>query len=174
MYVLGQNGNEAYAPTSELLWKELLSDEHTTLITEHIDELQTHTRFNVVNQNDLIEHRGSQISYSLIGHNEHIDNKKKFDPERTIRRELLQKVPLVSEHIEVKIGGTTCFDYFKKGRHKGYNVKRLIEHMKWNKDNCVYYGDALSPGGNDESVIGVIETIPVSDHRDTYRKLQEL
>ena len=46
--------------------------------------------------------------------------------------------------------------------------------MKWNKDECVYYGDALIPGGNDESVIGVIETIPVVNHRDTYRKLQEL
>ena len=46
--------------------------------------------------------------------------------------------------------------------------------MHWNKDECVYFGDGLYPGGNDEAVIGVIETIPVDDHLDCYTKLREL
>ena len=45
--------------------------------------------------------------------------------------------------------------------------------MDWDKDECVYFGDGLYPGGNDEAVIGVIETIPVVNHLDTYRILQE-
>jgi hypothetical protein len=31
----------------------------------------------------------------------------------------------------------------------------------------------LFPGGNDEAVIGVVDTIPVESHMDTYEKLQK-
>lgn len=173
LYVLGQNGNEAYAPDGRILWEELLTDAQTAHIHEHIGSIRALTTHEVAREDDLIEHRGSQISYSLIGHNEHVERKKAFDPDRAIRRHLLDNVPLVSEHIEVKIGGTTCFDYFMKGRHKGFNVARLIDHMGWNKDDAVYYGDALVPGGNDEAVIGVIDTILVRNHRDTYEHLKK-
>jgi hypothetical protein len=40
--------------------------------------------------------------------------------------------------------------------------------MNWNADEAVYFGDALYEGGNDETVIGIIDTIPVKDHRHTY------
>ncbi len=174
VYVLGQNGNEVFSPSGESLWSEHLSDVAVIDITEHIARVRSCTTHSVVSEDDLVEHRGSQISYSLIGHNEQIDKKKAFDPDRNIRATLLEREPLISEHVEVKIGGTTCLDYFMKGRHKGYNVARLIEHMGWNKEDAVYYGDALVPGGNDEAVIGVIDTIPVENHRDTYEKLRQL
>jgi hydroxymethylpyrimidine pyrophosphatase-like HAD family hydrolase len=80
----------------------------------------------------------------------------------------------VSERIDVKIGGTTCYDYFKKGHHKGSNVRALIEHKGWDASECVYFGDKLMPGGNDETVIGVIDTIAVTNHRETYDKLKEV
>jgi HAD superfamily hydrolase (TIGR01484 family) len=174
VYVLGQNGNEAIAPDGTLLWEERLTDEHAMHINEHISRVRAYTTHEVLNEEDLVEHRGSQISYSLIGHNEHIDKKKAFDPDRVFRQSLLEKEPLISEHVEVKIGGTTCLDYFIKGRHKGFNVKRLIDHMNWNASDAVYYGDALVPGGNDEAVIGVIDTILVQNHRDTYNRLRKL
>ncbi len=74
----------------------------------------------------------------------------------------------------MKIGGSTSLDYLHKDRHKGTNVQKLIDLMHWNKDECVYFGDGLYPGGNDEAVIGVIETIAVDDHLDCYKKLTEL
>jgi hypothetical protein len=82
--------------------------------------------------------------------------------------------PLVSDEILVKIGGSTSFDYIHKDRHKGANVAKLIELKGWNKDDCIYFGDGLYPGGNDESVIGVIETVLVRDHLDTYEKLKAM
>jgi hypothetical protein len=72
----------------------------------------------------------------------------------------------------VKIGGSTSFDYIHKDRHKGSNVKKIIDHYGWNPEECVYFGDGLYPGGNDEVVIGVIDTIPVENHTDTYGKLK--
>ncbi len=173
IFRLGQNGNEAVAPTGEQLWNEFLSDEHAEHIHHHIKKVRTRHGVSVADEDDLVEHRGAQMSYSLIGHHEALEKKKQCDPERKVRLMLLEQEPFDHEHLEVKIGGTTCFDYFQKGKHKGYNVARLIAHMGWNTDECVYFGDAIFPGGNDETVIGVIDTFPVDNHLHTYRVLKE-
>jgi hydroxymethylpyrimidine pyrophosphatase-like HAD family hydrolase len=86
---------------------------------------------------------------------------------------MLSRYPFENTITEVKVGGTTTFDYFKKGAHKGSNVLRLIETMGWNKDECVYFGDKLHPGGNDETVIGVIDTVAVKDHHETFSHLRD-
>lgn len=171
IYRLGQNGNQAYHKDNSLLWEEVLSEVHENEVRRHIEALKEHLTHAVQDENDLVEHRGSQISFSLLGHHEEVPKKKSFDPDRSLRLELLEKVPFESEEVEVRIGGTTCFDYFMKGKHKGFNVDRLIAHQGWNKHECLYFGDALFPGGNDEAVIGVIDTHPVDDHRDTFEKL---
>jgi phosphomannomutase len=172
-YRLGQNGNQAVHPDTTTLWEEILSDAHTARITEHIAALSRICALPIENPDDLIEHRGAQISYSIIGHHEETAKKKVCDPAQEIRRSLLAQVPFDCDDVEVKIGGTTCFDYFMKGRTKGYNITRLIEHTGWNAADCIYFGDSLFPGGNDESVIGVIETVSVRDHRHTFELLNE-
>ena len=70
--------------------------------------------------------------------------------------------------VEVKSGGTTVLDIFQKGKHKGYNVGELIKTLGWEKDNAIYVGDALFPGGNDATVIGVIDTHAVPNYHATY------
>jgi phosphomannomutase len=173
VYRLGQNGNQAINPENTHLWNETLSEEHTRHIHEHVQKVRALHAIPVADENDLVEHRGAQMSYSLIGHNQPLEHKKMCDPERKVRLSLLEQVPFESDELEVKIGGTTCFDYFQKGKHKGFNVNRLIEHMGWNKDECIYFGDAIFPGGNDETVIGVIDTYPVQHHLHTYQVLRE-
>ena len=44
--------------------------------------------------------------------------------------------------------------------------------MGWKKEECVYFGDMLFPGGNDESVIGVIDTEAVENPDDTLNILR--
>lgn len=173
VYRLGQNGNQALNPQSDVLWTEYLTEKHTREIHAHIQKLMRLYNADVHDTHDLIEHRGAQMSYSLIGHHEELERKKACDPDRSVRCSLIKEIPFESDELEVKIGGTTCFDYFQKGRHKGYNVNRLIEHMNWNKNDCLYFGDAIFPGGNDETVIGVIETFPVKNHRHTYNVLKK-
>lgn len=170
---LGQNGNQAVDTFGTVLWEDSLSDIHSEKIQKHIHAMKKICEHEVADENDLIEHRGAQISYSLIGHHEETAKKKLFDPKQEIRKGLLEKVPFDHDDLEVKIGGTTCFDYFEKGKNKGYNVQKLIEHMGWNKEDALYFGDSLFPGGNDETVIGVIDTVHVRDHRHTYDILAE-
>jgi len=170
-YLMGQNGNHVVHGDEEL-WRDELTDEEVALIQEHIASLPRD--WDVPDENDLVEVRGSQVSYSIFGHHAPVSEKEAFDPEQNKRRALLAAVPLESETIEVKIAGTTTLDYFKKGRNKGYNVTRLIEHEGWSKGDCLYFGDALYPGGNDETVLGVIETRAVENEHETYTILTEM
>jgi phosphomannomutase len=113
------------------------------------------------------------MTFSPIGNTAPVELKRTYDPDRKKRESWLQTVPFESDEIIVKIGGSTSFDYIHKDRHKGANVQKLIDHLGWNKEECIYFGDGLYPGGNDEVVIGVIDTVLVEDHHDTYKKLRQ-
>lgn len=170
---LAQNGNHAYdLRDGSDIWRDELSPAEKNEIMAHIRSIPR--TWPVKDENDLIEDRGSQISYSLIGHHEDIGKKEAFDPGGTRRVALLAQHPLTSDAVEVKIGGTTTFDYFKKGKNKGYNVARYIEMHQWKKEECVYVGDALFPGGNDEAVVGVIAVKQVSGPDDTARFIENI
>jgi hypothetical protein len=153
--LMSQNGNV------NGLWERYLTNEERTKIVKHIELYATPAH-------DTLEDRGAQISYSFTGHHADLDVKARFDPEGTKRRRILDAHP-VPDGIEAKIGGTTCIDYFPAGLNKGANVYKYIIEKGWSIHSCIYVGDALFPGGNDESVIGVIPTFPVKGPEDTER-----
>ena len=174
-YYLGNNGNHANDIQNNELWKNPdLDENHRKEILDHINEIIGLLDHDLNHDWNPIEDRGSQITFSPIGNTAPVEHKRVYDPDRSKREGFIKTAPLKSEDIIVKIGGSTSLDYIHNKRHKGANVQKLIDHMNWNKDECVYFGDGLYPGGNDEAVIGVIETIAVDDHEDTYRKLKQL
>lgn len=173
-YTLGQNGNHATDTQNAELWNIALDDAHKQEILGHIAKLTRLLEHELNEEWRPIEDRGAQITFSPIGNTAPVEIKRSYDPNRTKREWLMAQVPFESADLVVKIGGSTSLDYIHKDRHKGTNVKKLIEYNNWNGDDCVYFGDGLYPGGNDEAVIGVIDTIPVEDHLDTYKKLQEM
>jgi hypothetical protein len=173
-YTLAQNGNHAFDPDDVELWYHPLEDHHRAEIYAHIEKLVSALDHELGHEFVPIEDRGAQITFSPVGNHAPNEIKSVYDPDAKRRLELLSRIPLESDEIVVKIGGSTSFDYLHKDRHKGTGVARLIDHLGWNKDQCVYFGDGLYPGGNDEAVIGVIETIPVSDHLDTYARLRAM
>ncbi|MEY2665406.1 MAG: hypothetical protein RLZZ480_511 [Candidatus Parcubacteria bacterium] len=171
---LGQNGNHAIDPDGVELWHVPLDEHHRTEILDHINEVIEILDHEINHEWNPIEDRGAQITFSPIGNTAPVEFKKTYDPDRSKRLSLLEKIAFASEELVVKIGGSTSLDYLHKDRHKGTNVQKLIDFMKWDKDECIYFGDGLYPGGNDEAVIGVIETVLVDDHLDCYKKLKEL
>lgn len=158
--ILAQSGNDTP------LWQNKLTEEEITEIYQHICKLQT-VKF------DMIENRGCQIAFSLIGHHALKDKKANFDPNRKIRKFLLDREPFKSKTLLCKIAGTTCFDYTRKNGTKGKNIARWIKENKLNKKDCIYFGDALFKGGNDESVIGVIKCVDVVSPQDLLKKIKK-
>lgn len=173
-YTLGQNGNHATDIDDTEMWNVPLDDIHRAEIMAHISEIMARLDHDVNYDWHPIEDRGAQITFSPIGNRAPLELKKTYDPDRKKREALMAAVPFTSADLVVKIGGSTSLDYIHKDRHKGANVQKLIDHMGWNSDECIYFGDGLYPGGNDEAVIGVIETVLVEDHVDTYRRLREM
>ncbi len=144
-----------------------------------VEELKHYFNIAVKDENDLVEERGAQVGYSVIGYHEDIEKKYAFDPGDVKRRAALNALPdmvrrLDTAGVEVIPAGTTTFNFIPKGKDKGHNVARLIERMGWSKKDCVYVGDALYPGGNDESVMNVIDTKSVEVPEDTFRFVEEI
>ena len=184
--ILGQNGNRAVAKDGTVLWSNSLSQAQKDAIQTFIDWAREELRRNgtvteVKDEDDIVEDRDSQIAFSFIGHHEDKAKKDAFDPDFSKRRLVLAAAEMNGElqrladaGVEARIGGTTNIDLFQLGKNKGYNVGVFIEKMGWQRQDCIYIGDALFPGGNDDTVIGVIETHPVKDYRETYSYLEKV
>lgn len=176
-YILGQNGNYALKPDGEVLWNNSLLQHQKEAIHTFIVKARKHLNLPVKDEDDLVEDRDSQIAYSLIGHHEDKEVKEAFDPDHSKRHSLLRDLEddvkeLAHEFgIEIRSGGTTVLDMFHLGKNKGFNVQEFIRHMGWQKEECLYIGDALFPGGNDETVIGIIPTHAVKNYQETYEFL---
>lgn len=171
---LGQNGNHAVDQSDNLLWYTPLTESEREEILTHIEVLTDALDEKPDPAYESIEDRGAQITFSPVGNKAPVELKRSYDPDLQKRKTLLSQHPFQSDNLTVKIGGSTSLDYIHKDRHKGSHVQNLIEHYNWEQTACVYFGDGLYPGGNDESVIGVIDTIPVQDHKDTYQILKRM
>lgn len=177
--LLGQNGNFAQKSDGIVLWERRLSEAERTAILAFVEKAKKHLAYKVRDENDLVEDRGCQITYSLIGHHENQDIKDAFDSDHAKRNKLLADLSedvasLRDANADIYIAGTTGLDMFERGKNKGYNIREFIKTMGWKKEDCLYVGDALFPGGNDETVVGVIETYPVKDYRETYEYLTSI
>jgi len=164
-FILAQSGNDTK------FWKNELTKDEIVEIMNHIDMINASYPEYFLTVKDLIQNRGSQLAFSFIGHNTNIEDKKAFDQQGNFRRTVLDTVPFNSNSLEVRVAGTTCLDYTKKDGTKGKNIEKLIKELNWNKEDCIYFGDALEPGQNDETVIGVIETVKVKNPEDLIEKL---
>lgn len=176
-FVLAQTGNHATDKDGTELWREALDDGQTKAVVELIETIKKELGLVVKNSDDLVELRGSQISYSPIGHNEELQKKYAFDPNAEMRKRIIAEhssdvASLNALGVDVVPGGTTCFDFFLLGKNKGFNVARLAKKEGWRLEDCVYVGDALFPGGNDETVIGVIPTHPVIGPDETFEYIK--
>lgn len=178
-FALAASGNHALDKNQNLLWREVIDDAQTSAVHHCIEVLKKHFNEPVKDENDLVEHRGAQISYSVVGFHESVERKYAFDPDDSRRAAALRAHPeeverLTQAGIEVTPAGTTTYNFILAGKHKGFNVQRLLDREEWKKEDCIYVGDALFPGGNDETVIGVIPTHAVTSPDDTFAYLSSV
>lgn len=161
---MGQNGAEHFSVK--------LTDNEYRDIGQHIAQLIVSYRFK--DAKDLIEDRGSQVSFSFIGHHAERHLKEGFDPTGEKRKKVLRKIPFKSKTAKCVIGGTTCFDYIRKGQDKGGCIDRLIKDNGWNKDEGIFFGDAIFQGGNDYTVKRIgMRCVQVDDYKDCIKKLEK-
>lgn len=98
---------------------------------------------------EVIEDRGSQITFSALGQEAPIEEKKKWDPDFAKRQRMKSLLEKLIPEFSVRLGGTTSIDVTKPGIDKAYGIRKLRELLGISIDEMIFVGDALFPGGND-------------------------
>lgn len=123
---------------------------------------------------DIIEDRGSQVTYSALGQTASPDKKyewaKKNESAKSKLREMVaEQLP----DLEVRLGGSTSVDITRIGIDKAYGMRKLIEAIDIDQNEILFIGDKLQEGGNDYPVKAMgIDTIEVDKWEDTAFVLQ--
>jgi len=122
-----------------------------------------------------IEDRGSQITYSALGQQAPVVNKKSWDPDGAKRRLLQRRVQAGLPDLEVRSGGSTSIDITRMGIDKAYGLREFARRAKLQFDEILFVGDRLEPGGNDYPVVELgVQTRAVRDCEETERFLPQL
>lgn len=123
---------------------------------------------------EIIEDRGSQVTYSALGQQAPAEEKYKWAEENAEAK--LKLRALIADQLpdlEVRLGGTTSVDITRIGIDKAYGMKKLIDELDIDKSEILFLGDKLQEGGNDYPVKAMgIESIEVDRWEDTALVLE--
>ena len=123
---------------------------------------------------DILEDRGSQVTFSALGQDAPLELKSKWDPDVSKRKVIADRLRGLLPEFNITIGGTTSVDVTKKGIDKAYSLVKLYE-MGFKKEDMLFIGDALFVGGNDypmkEAGIRCVSVSSVEDTKSIIRGL---
>ena len=135
-------------------WKILYSEDFTDIEKEKIinslKQVIASSDFKVVKTwGEIIEDRGSQITFSALGQQAPIDEKKKWDPDFAKRKKMKEALDKLIPEFSVHLGGSTSIDVTKPGIDKAYGIIKLRDTLGVSIRDMLFIGDAIFPGGND-------------------------
>lgn len=123
---------------------------------------------------DIIEDRGSQVTYSALGQAAPPEEKYKWDPDGSKKLRLRNYAARVLTDLEVRAGGSTSVDVTRKGIDKAYGIRKLLDRLGIAADQVLFVGDRLDEGGNDYPVIAVgVRTVAVTRWQDTADYIEQ-
>ena len=154
-------------------WKKLYSEDFTAEEKEKIigslEKAVANAGFKVEKVwGEVIEDRGSQITFSALGQQAPLKEKDKWDPDYAKRKKIKAILDPLIPGFSVRLGGATSVDVTKPGIDKAYGIKKLRELLGISLKEMIFIGDALFPGGNDYPAeeAGVV-SIPVCGPNET-------
>lgn len=126
-------------------------------------------------QGDIIEDRGSQITFSALGQKAPADKKHAWDPDGSKKMKLRDAVAPQLPDFEVRTGGSTSIDITKLGIDKAYGMQKIKDAIDVSDAEILFVGDALQEGGNDYPVKAMgIDSIQVSSWQTTLKVIETI
>lgn len=124
---------------------------------------------------DIIEDRGSQVTFSALGQQAPLEAKEHWDPDFAKRTRMKVALEGMIPEFEVRLGGSTSVDVTKRGIDKAHGIRKLRDVLGVAIEEMLFIGDALFPGGNDYPArqAGVV-CIQVRDPEETKRVIETL
>lgn len=104
---------------------------------------------------DILEDRGSQITFSALGQKAPLDAKTAWDPTGEKKNTLREAVQARIPDLEVRSGGSTSVDITHRGIDKAYGMRQLADATGIALTDMLFVGDRLDPDGNDYPVLAL-------------------
>ncbi|GAA1995142.1 HAD-IIB family hydrolase [Microbacterium pumilum] len=104
---------------------------------------------------DILEDRGSQITFSALGQSAPLDAKMAWDPTGEKKNALRTAVAVEIPDLEVRSGGSTSVDITRQGIDKAFGMRQLAEQTGIPLSDMLFVGDRLDPEGNDYPVLAM-------------------
>lgn len=121
---------------------------------------------------EIVEDRVSQITFSALGQQAPLEQKKEWDPDSRKRLAMIEKLHSYIPEFEIKIGGTTSIDVTRQGIDKRFGIQQIEKQLGIKIEEILYIGDALFEGGNDYPVKQMgVDCIAVDSPEDTKREI---
>ena len=150
------NGSTCYVYQNgawEQIYNESLSNDERKRIISALEDAIKETGIDLsLAYGEIIEDRGSQITFSGCGQEAPVLVKKKWDPERTKREAIVFILRGKIPQFEIRVNSTSSIDITRKGIDKAYAIGKIKELLNVTDDDIIFMGDALYKGGNDWAV----------------------
>ena len=123
----------------------------------------------------VIEDRGTQITFSALGQEAPLQEKKEWNKKKDRRSEIKKELEKRLPDFEIRLGGLTSIDVTRKNIDKAYAVGKIKDIFNLSLNDIIFVGDSLYKGGNDSDVIRAgISATPVSGPEETKRFIKML
>jgi hypothetical protein len=171
----------ADAPAADKEWHQVynypLSDADVAKITETLEQSARELGYweadRLQEGDEIIENRLSQVTFSALGQTAPTEAKYAWDPDLKKREKIVAKCREKLPNFLYEIGGTTSINVAAPGMNKEFGMTHLLEELKVDKSQVLYFGDMTQPGGNDYPIVQMdIDTIAVRSHEDTLFALR--
>jgi hypothetical protein len=165
-----------YESAWEQLYSEDFSVEQKEKIRRSLKQAIAASEFKIERVwGEVVEDRGSQITFSALGQQAPLEEKTQWDPDFTKRKKLKAALDTLIPEFSVRLGGTTSVDVTKPGIDKAYGIRKLRDTLGVAIAEMLFIGDALFPGGNDYPAkeAGVV-SIQVKNSHETKRVIEAI
>ncbi|MDC7804836.1 HAD-IIB family hydrolase [Microbacterium sp.] len=133
----------------------LTDDEKSRALTAVEEEARRLGLWEAEPWGDILEDRGSQITFSALGQTAPLEAKMAWDPTGEKKNALRDAVAARIPDLEVRSGGSTSVDITHRGIDKAYGMRKLAEVTGISLDDMLFVGDRLDEHGNDYPVLAM-------------------
>ena len=155
--------------------EDLTADERDRALTALREEAERLGLWETKTWGDVLEDRGSQVTFSALGQRAPVAAKAVWDPTGTKKNTLRAAVAARLPDLEVRSGGSTSVDITRSGIDKAYGMRKLEALTGVALDDMLFIGDRLDPDGNDYPVKAMgVACHAVEDWEDTADYVEQL
>ena len=123
----------------------------------------------------VMEDRGTQITFSALGQHAPVAEKATWDPDSQKRLGIKAVLDNYLPEFNIRVGGSTSIDITLPGIDKAYGIKKMIKYLGVKKEEILFVGDALFPGGNDYPAKEMgVDTVQVKSPIETVALIKKL